>query len=86
MRAATMVATDGVGAERIEIVGERGLPMRQGFVLDWRLNRWLVGRGSARRLELSHSIHPRRYQARGGRSRARVAMVCLAAGGLRRRG
>jgi len=60
-----VAATDGVGAGRIEIVVERGLPMRRSFVLDWWLNHGLVRRGSARRFGLSHSfIHRWRYLTR----------------------
>jgi len=80
MRAATVAAADGVGTERIEIPGERGLPMRWGFTLDGWPHHWLLGSGSARRRDLSHSlIHRWRYQAqRNGGSDARLAMVRLA--------
>ena len=54
-RAATVAATIGARVERIEIVGERGLPMRQSFMLDWWQNHWLAGLSSARRLGLSHT-------------------------------
>ena len=56
MRAATLAATVGVRAERIEIVTECGLPMRRGFTLDRRLTHRHPGRGSARRLGRSHRL------------------------------